>query len=318
MAEISDRRNAGPLVLNVNDNDASRYLVTRMLERSGFTVIEAATGGEALEKVHLRMPRLVVLDIKLPDMDGLEVCRQIKADPRTHGVKVLHTSAVFVATEFKVQSLECGADGYLSHPFEQEELIATVRSLLRLSEVEQELRDQAEELKAANRRTNEFLAMLAHELRNPLAAIVTSLPLLERSTAADPVEKTARELIRRQTTHLRRLVGRSSRRRARDAREDRPALGGDRSQRARPQDRYQRAADQTQPAQPVAARRVAQRGAHGARRSDAHRAGAHQPRRQCVEVQAAQAMSSTSASGSDAASRGRRKRASRCATAASE
>jgi len=196
----------GSLILNVNDNDASRYLVTRMLERGGFTVIEAATGAGALDQVRTRMPRLVVLDIKLPDMNGLEVCQTIKSDPRTHGVKVLHTSAVFVATEYKVQSLECGADGYLSHPFEQEELIATVRSLLRLTEVEQELRDQTEELKAASRRTNEFLAMLAHELRNPLAAIVTSLPLLERSAAADNIEKTARELIRRQTTHLRRLV----------------------------------------------------------------------------------------------------------------
>jgi signal transduction histidine kinase len=177
-----------------------------MLEKGGFTVIEAASGGGALDKVRDKMPRLVVLDIKLPDMTGLEVCQLIKADPKTHGVKVLHTSAVFVATEFKVQSLECGADGYLSHPFEQEELIATVRSLLRLTEVEQELRDQAEELKAANRRTNEFLAMLAHELRNPLAAIVTSLPLLERGAPTDTVERTARELIRRQTTHLRRLV----------------------------------------------------------------------------------------------------------------
>jgi signal transduction histidine kinase len=200
------RHPAGPLVLNVNDNDASRYVVTRMLEHGGFTVIEASNGGTALDKVRACMPRLVVLDIKLPDMTGLEVCQLIKADPKTQGVKVLHTSAVFVATEFKVQSLECGADAYLSHPFEQEELIATVRSLIRLTEVEQELRDQAEELKAANRRTNEFLAMLAHELRNPLAAIVTSLPLLERCTPADSVEKTARELIRRQTTHLRRLV----------------------------------------------------------------------------------------------------------------
>ena len=200
------KRNGGPLVLNVNDNDASRYLVTRMLEKGGFTVIEAASGAGALDQVRGKMPRLVVLDIKLPDMTGLEVCQLIKADPKTHGVKVLHTSAVFVATEFKVQSLECGADGYLSHPFEQEELIATVRSLLRLTEVEQELRDQAEELKAANRRTNEFLAMLAHELRNPLAAIVTSLPLLERIAPSDSVEKTARELIRRQTSHLRRLV----------------------------------------------------------------------------------------------------------------
>jgi len=200
------RNGGGALVLNVNDNDASRYLVTRMLEKGGFTVIEAANGGAALAKVRDQMPRLVVLDIKLPDMTGLEVCQLIKADPKTHSVKVLHTSAVFVATEFKVQSLECGADGYLSHPFEQEELIATVRSLLRLTEVEQELRDQAEELKAANRRTNEFLAMLAHELRNPLAAIVTSLPLLERCEPNDSVEKTARELIRRQTSHLRRLV----------------------------------------------------------------------------------------------------------------
>jgi signal transduction histidine kinase len=197
---------SGPLVLNVNDNEASRYLVSRMLERAGFTVIEAGTGQAALEKVRNRLPRLVVLDIKLPDMTGLEVCQLIKADPATQSVKVLHTSAVFVATEFKVQSLECGADGYLSHPFEQEELVATVRSLLRLTDAEQALRDQAEELKAANRRTNEFLAMLAHELRNPLAAIVTSLPLLERSAATDSVEKTARELIRRQTTHLRRLV----------------------------------------------------------------------------------------------------------------
>ena len=202
----SQKANGGPLVLNVNDNDASRYLVTRMLERAGFRVIEAATGNAALEHVRRELPHLVVLDIKLPDMTGFEVCQLIKADPRTQSVKVLQTSAVFVATEFKVQSLECGADGYLSHPFEQEELVATVRSLLRLTEVEQELRDQAEELKAANRRTNEFLAMLAHELRNPLATIVSSLPLLERNDAADSVEKTARELIRRQTTHLRRLV----------------------------------------------------------------------------------------------------------------
>jgi two-component system, sensor histidine kinase len=197
---------SGVLILNVNDNDASRYLVSRMLERAGFSVIEAQNGHAALEKARACQPRLVVLDIKLPDIDGLEVCMRIKADPQTHGVKVLHTSAVFVATECKVQSLDCGADGYLSVPFEQEELIATVRSLLRLTEAEQALRDYAEELKSANRRTNEFLAMLAHELRNPLAAIVTSLPLLERRSPTDTVEKTARELIRRQTSHLRRLV----------------------------------------------------------------------------------------------------------------
>ena len=128
---------SGVVILNVNDNDASRYLVTRMLQRAGFCVIEAPDGQSALDKVRACKPRLVVLDIKLPDIDGLEVCTRIKADPQTHNVKVLHTSAVFVATEFKVQSLECGADGYLSLPFEEEELLAVVRSLLRLTEAEQ-------------------------------------------------------------------------------------------------------------------------------------------------------------------------------------
>jgi CheY-like chemotaxis protein len=194
------------IVLNVNDNDASRYVVSRMLERAGFSVLEAATGRQALDLARSTLPSVVVLDIKLPDIDGLQVCRRLKTDPQTQSIKVLHTSAVYVSPEYKVQSLECGADGYLGHPFEQEELVATLRSLLRLSEAERSLRAQAAELKAANQRTNEFLAMLAHELRNPLAAIVTSLPLLERSAAVDSLEKTARELIRRQTTHLRRLV----------------------------------------------------------------------------------------------------------------
>jgi two-component system, sensor histidine kinase len=194
------------IILNVNDNESSRYVVTRMLEKAGFTVVEAANGRQALDLVRSADPCVVVLDIKLPDISGLEVCRRIKSDAQTQSVKVLHTSAVYVAPEYKVQSLECGADSYLGQPFEQEELVATLRSLIRLSEAERALRDHANELKAANHRTNEFLAMLAHELRNPLAAIVTSLPLLERSPASDPMEKTARELIRRQTSNLRRLV----------------------------------------------------------------------------------------------------------------
>ncbi|HEV7715533.1 MAG TPA: response regulator, partial [Steroidobacteraceae bacterium] len=206
MSGGSKQNPASGLVLNVNDDDASRYLVTRMLQKAGFTVLEASTGQTALDMAHSARPRVMVLDIKLPDIDGLDVCKLIKADPETGGVKVLHTSAVFIASEFKIRSLECGADGYLSYPFEPEELVATVRSLMRLGETEHALREQTEELKATNRRTNEFLAMLAHELRNPLAAIVTSLPLLERTTTGDSVDKTARAVIRRQTSHLRRLV----------------------------------------------------------------------------------------------------------------
>lgn len=194
------------LVLNVNDHDGVRYMISRMLDRAGYEVVEAVSGTEALEKIRSLRPRLVVLDIKLPDMSGLDVCREMKADPATRSIKVLHTSAVFIAPEAKVQSLNSGADGYLSHPFEQEELIATARSLLRLLDAEQKLRDTAEELRQANQRTHEFLAMLAHELRNPLSAISSCFPLLEREAPRDETELFARGVMRRQTKHLRRLV----------------------------------------------------------------------------------------------------------------
>jgi two-component system, sensor histidine kinase len=199
-------RAIGSLVLNVNDHDGVRYMTSRMLDRAGYPVVDAATGGEALRLVAELKPRLVILDIKLPDINGLEVCRQIKLNPATRAIKILHTSAVYVAPEAKVQSLNSGADSYLSHPYEQEELIATVRSLLRLADAEQRLRDTAAELQRANQRTHEFLAMLAHELRNPLSAIATSMPLLERQPPRDDVEKNVLEIMRRQTGNLRRLV----------------------------------------------------------------------------------------------------------------
>lgn len=193
-------------ILNVNDHDGARYTVSRMLARAGFDIVEARTGAEAIDFARKRQPRLVVLDMKLPDLNGLEVCRRLKADPRTGHIKVLHTSAVFVATEFKVKSLESGADGYLPHLFEQEELVAIARSLLRLGETEQNLRDTAAELRAANDRIHEFLAMLSHELRNPLSAIVAGLPLLEGHRARDATAAATLAMIGRQTDNLRRMV----------------------------------------------------------------------------------------------------------------
>lgn len=193
-------------ILNVNDHDGARATVSRMLARAGFDIAEARSGAEAIEVARRLLPRLIILDIKLPDLNGMEVCRRLKTDPETANIKVLHTSAVFVASEFKVQSLESGADGYLTHPFEQQELIATARSLLRLSEAEQSLRDSAAELREANGRIHQFLAMLSHELRNPLSAITSSLTLLERYDARNPIEASARAVLSRQSDNLRRMV----------------------------------------------------------------------------------------------------------------
>lgn len=92
-----------PRVLNVNDNVASRYLVTKILRNVGIEVLEAASGTEALA-LAAREPRpdLLVLDVRLPDIDGIEVCRRLKADPATRDIKVLHTSATATGSANKL------------------------------------------------------------------------------------------------------------------------------------------------------------------------------------------------------------------------
>ncbi|HWI17381.1 MAG TPA: response regulator [Vicinamibacterales bacterium] len=132
-------------ILNVNDDDASRYVVTRILQAAGYEVVEAASGLEALSLVRAETPALVVLDIQLPDINGLEVCRRLKGDPQTAGIPVLQTSATFISADRKVQGLESGADGYLAQPIEPPELLATVRALLRANAAEQQVRDAASE-----------------------------------------------------------------------------------------------------------------------------------------------------------------------------
>ncbi len=123
------------LILLVDDDEAKRYSVAKILLRAGFSVKEAATGSEALQLAALR-PDLVILDVRLPDLDGFEVCRRIKSDPATRAIPVLHVSSTFVDIEDKIQGLESGADGYLTSVAEPLELVATVRALLRARRAE--------------------------------------------------------------------------------------------------------------------------------------------------------------------------------------
>jgi len=195
-----------PLICNVNGSAASRYVVSRMLAQAGFRVVEVMTGEEAVAAAVCEHPQLMILDLRLPDIGGMEVCRRLKADPETASIAVLQTSAAPATTEVKVHGLDGGADGFLIQPFTTQELIATVRSLLRLRNRERVQSRRADALAEADRRKDEFLAMLAHELRNPLAAITTAHTILDRYAARDPGEARAREIAIRQTTQLGRLV----------------------------------------------------------------------------------------------------------------
>jgi CheY-like chemotaxis protein len=123
-------------ILNVDDDEVGRYVVTRDLSREGFEVLEADTGTDALRLIREKEIDLVVLDVKLPDISGFEVCRNIRENPRTSDLPVLLLSASFVDAISKVEGLEGGADAYLTEPVEPIVLMATINSLRRLRRAE--------------------------------------------------------------------------------------------------------------------------------------------------------------------------------------
>ncbi|WP_433223544.1 SpoIIE family protein phosphatase [Dactylosporangium sp. CS-047395] len=122
-------------ILVVDDSPSKRYVITSWLRREGHRVIEAATGEDALALLHDGAPgtELVVLDVRLPDIDGFEVAERIKDDPRTAAIPVIHISATAVHAVDRTQGLIRGADAYLAEPIDPDELLATVGALLRYS-----------------------------------------------------------------------------------------------------------------------------------------------------------------------------------------
>ena len=124
-------------ILVVDDNNHARSFVVDALRTAGFDVIEAATGAEGL-RLASHGPDLIVLDVGLPDIDGRQVCRQIKDDPATASIPVVHISGMFQESLDRARALEDGADAYLPQPVTPEELVATVRTLLRAHRAEQE------------------------------------------------------------------------------------------------------------------------------------------------------------------------------------
>ncbi|HEY8607740.1 MAG TPA: response regulator [Noviherbaspirillum sp.] len=150
-----------PLILNVDDDDGARYVKTRVLQVAGFEVIEAATGGDALEMVARAAPDLVLLDVKLPDINGLEVCRRIKSDPSTASILVLQTSAALIHRTDRVRALDGGADNYLVAPIEAEELVANVNAMLRLRRVQGELLESEERFRQLAENIDDVFWMFA-------------------------------------------------------------------------------------------------------------------------------------------------------------
>jgi two-component system alkaline phosphatase synthesis response regulator PhoP len=117
-------------ILVVDDEPEAVELVEFNLEQAGFAVVTAADGAEALTKARATPPSLIVLDLMLPEIGGLEVCKMLRRDPATAGVPIIMLTARAAEVD-RVIGLEMGADDYITKPFSPREMVARVRAVLR-------------------------------------------------------------------------------------------------------------------------------------------------------------------------------------------
>ena len=121
-------------ILIVDDEISIRELIKFNLEKAGFSVLESGDGNEALYLVKSHRPELLILDLMLPGLDGLEVCRNIKSNRDTAGIPIIMLTAKSDEIE-KIIGLEMGADDYLTKPFSPRELVARIKAVLRRSQM---------------------------------------------------------------------------------------------------------------------------------------------------------------------------------------
>jgi DNA-binding NtrC family response regulator len=140
MSEDKNPTSTEQEILVVDDTPANLRLLTDLLAKHGFRVRPASDGALALKSVAARTPDLILLDVSMPDMDGYEVCRRLKADEKNSRIPVIFIS-VFGDTHQKVKGFEAGGVDYITKPFEAEEVLARVGTHLRLRHAEEALRN---------------------------------------------------------------------------------------------------------------------------------------------------------------------------------
>jgi two-component system sensor histidine kinase/response regulator len=168
-------------ILIVDDTPTNLRLLTSILSSAGYVVRPARNGQIALASALSAPPNLILLDIMMPEMDGYEVCRRLKADNQTKNIPVIFISALNDIEE-KIKSFELGAVDYITKPFHAEEVLARVNTHLTIRHLQDNLLAQIAELDA-------FAHTVAHDLKNPMALIVGFTDLLLNSQALLPAEQ---------------------------------------------------------------------------------------------------------------------------------
>jgi len=218
-------------ILLVDDQPAKLLTYEAMLDQLGANLIKASSGREALEQLLKQEITLVLMDVSMPDLDGFELAEIIREHPRFRKTAIIFVSAVHLTDMDRLKGYASGAVDYVAVPVQAELLRAKVsvftelrrktieaerlarelerRVSERTAELEastERLRELAEELRAADRRKDEFLALLAHELRNPLAPVLNAVAIMRARALADTELVWCRDIIERQAFQLTRLV----------------------------------------------------------------------------------------------------------------
>lgn len=196
MNETGSHRGEADLLV-VDDDPRNRRLLEEYLTAVGYAVRTAGDGRSALEAARLHPPDVVFLDVMMPDMSGIDVCRILKSDPATRLTQVVLVTALD-GTPHRVEGLDGGADDYLAKPVRREEFLAKVRSVLRVRGLIAKLEEARAGLAARNAALEELEALketlaqtLVHDLKNPLSAILANLDLLERVSKEESVTRLA-------------------------------------------------------------------------------------------------------------------------------
>ena len=178
MPDDSSHMDSGASILVVDDTPANLQVLVGMLEERGHRVRPVLEGRLALRAAKAEVPDLVLLDINMPDMNGFEVCQQLKADP-----KLADTPVIFISgnneTADKVRAFSVGGVDYVTKPFQMAEVEARVATHLELRRKRRELQESLEALRRLETLRDSLVHMVVHDLRSPLAAISACLEVIK-------------------------------------------------------------------------------------------------------------------------------------------
>jgi two-component system sensor histidine kinase/response regulator len=194
-------------ILIVDDTPDNLRVLSAMLTNRGYEVRKALNGQRAIASVQSEPPHLILLDIKMPEMDGYEVCQRLKANPTTCEVPIIFISALDDALD-KVRAFASGGVDYVTKPFQEAEVMARIEHQLRIQRLQHQLVEQNKELCRSNRELEQFAYVVSHDLQQPLQSVTGFVKLLQLryATILDDVAQNYLNRIHETGSRMQRLI----------------------------------------------------------------------------------------------------------------